>query len=34
MNEIEESIKIKTFDKEINYINNPRYKENIKILID
>lgn len=34
MNEIEESIKIKTFDKEIDYINNPRYKENIKILID
>lgn len=34
MNEIEESIKIKTFYKEINYINNPRYKENIKILID
>lgn len=34
MNEIEESIKIKTFDKEINYINNPKYKENIKILID
>lgn len=34
MNEIEESVKIKTFDKEINYINNQRYKENIKILID
>ena len=26
MNEIEESIKIKTFDKEINYINNPKNK--------
>lgn len=31
MNEVQD--KTKVFDKEINYINNPRYKENIKTLI-
>ncbi len=34
MNQTKENAKIKIFEKEINYINNPRYKENIKILID
>lgn len=32
MNEVQDKTKI--FDQEINYINNPRYKENIKTLIN